>query len=95
MCYIFLLQTNYSVYKTSAQQSIDFDVNELLNNADLGSSLDPIKVIEKTLKKINVDILHILFIIPQTDEIESKVEVLVNRSQALKVSCRILNHNIN
>ena len=95
MFYIFLLQTNDSVYETKSQLSIDFDVNELLNDADIGSYLDPVKVIEKTLKKINADILRLLFIIPQTDNIKSKVEVLVKRSWALKVSCGILNHNIN
>ena len=64
MFYIFLLQTNDSVYETTSQQSIEFDVNELLNDADIGSSLDPFKVIDKTLKKINANILRLLFIIP-------------------------------
>ena len=64
MFYIFLLQTNDLVYETPTQQSINFDVNELLNDADIGSSLDPVKLIEKTLKKINVDMLRLLFIIP-------------------------------
>ena len=95
MFYIFVLQTSDLVYETTTQQSIDFDVKELLNNVDIGSSLDPIKVIEKTLKKNNADMLHLLFIIPQTDEIKAKVEVLLKRSQALKVSYGILNHNIN
>ena len=95
MFYIFFLLTNDLIYETTSHQSIDFDVNDLLNDADIGSSLEPVKVIENTLKEINVDILRLLFIIPQTDEIKSKVEVLVKRSQALKVSCRILNHNIN
>ena len=70
-------------------------MHELLHNVDIGSSLDPVKVIEKTLKKINEDILHLLFIILQTDDIKAKVEVLVKRSHALQVSCGILNHNIN
>ena len=86
MFYIFLFQTNDSVYETTSQQSIDFDVNELLNDVDVGSFLDPIKVIEKTLKTINVNILRPLFIIPQIDEIKPKVEVLHKRSQALKLS---------
>ena len=90
-----MLQTNDSVYETIAQQFIDFDVNELLNDVGIGSYLDPVKVREKTLKKINADTLHLLSIIPQTDEIKSKVEVLVKKSHALKVSCGILNHNIN
>ena len=70
-------------------------MHELLHDADIGSSLDPVKVIEKTLKKINVDILRLLFIIPHTYEIKAKVEVLVKRYHALQVSCGILNHNIN
>ena len=64
MFYIFLLYTNDSVYEIASQQSIYFDLNELLNDADIGSSLDLVKVIEKTLKKINVDIICLLFIIP-------------------------------
>ena len=61
---IFLLQTNYFIYETTSQQSIDFDVNQLLNNVDISSSLDPVKVIENKLKKNNANILHLLFIIP-------------------------------
>ena len=52
-------------------------MHELLHDADNGSSLDPVKVIEKTLKKFNAYILHLLFIIPQTEDIKSKVEVLI------------------
>ena len=53
MFYIFLLQTNDSLYEISSQQSIYFDVlHDLLNNDDIGSSIDPVKVIEKTLKKL-------------------------------------------
>ena len=89
------MQTNDSVYETTTQQSIDFDVNDLLNDADIGSSLELVKVIENTLKKINADMLCLLFIISQEDKIKAKVEVLHKRSQALKVSCKILNHNMN
>ena len=71
-------------------------MNELLNDANIdSSSLDLVKVIEKALKKINADIFHLLFNIVQTNEIKAKVEVLVKRSRALKVSHEILNHNIN
>ena len=83
------------MYETTSQQSIDFDVHELLHDGYIGSSLDPIKVIEKTLKKINKYILRLLLIILQTYEIKAKVEVLVKRSEALKLSYRTLNHNIN
>ena len=80
MFYIFLLQTNDSMYETTSQQSIDFDVHELLNDANISHPIESVNLTEKTLKTINVDILRLLFIIPQTDEIKSKVEALVNRS---------------
>ena len=70
-------------------------MNELLQDVDIGSSLDLVKVIEKNLKKIYEDILRLLFIVPQTDEIKAKVDVLVKILHALQVSCGILNHNIN
>ena len=76
-------------------KSIDINVNEIMHDAGIGYSLDPIKMIENILKKMNEDILHLLFIQPQTNEIKEKVDVLVKKSKALKVSCSILNYNIN
>ena len=50
MFYIFLFQNKYSLYETTSQKSIAFDVRELFHNDDIGYSLDLIKVIENTLK---------------------------------------------
>ena len=83
MFYILLLQMNDSVYETTSQQSIDFDVHELLNDGDISYSIKLIKVIENTLKKFNVDILRMFLIIPQADEIKARVEELVKISHAL------------
>ena len=66
-------------------------MDEIMHDVDIESSLYPIKMIDNTLKKLNEDILHPLFIQPQTNEIRAKVDVLVKISKALKVSCRILN----
>ena len=90
MFYIFLLQTSDSVYETTTNQSIDFDVNELFNDVGIGSSIDPMRMLEKNLKKIHVDMLRLLFIILHIDEIKANVQVMMQRSQALKVSCRII-----
>ena len=54
-------------------------MNELLNDANMRSSLHLAKLIEKTLKTINADMLRLQFIIPQTDELKEKVEVLHKR----------------
>ena len=66
-----------------------------MHDVVIGSSLDPINMIGKTLREINEDILHLLFIQPHTYEIRAKFDVFVKRSHALEVSCGILNHNIN
>ena len=89
------MQTTDSTYEPASEQSIDLYVDELMHDDGIGSSLDLIKMIENALKKINEDILRLLFIQPRTYEIRAKVDVFVKRLHALEVSCGILNHNIN
>ena len=95
MFYKILLQAIDSTFEKASEKSIYFDVHDFMHDADIGSSLETIKVGEKGLKKINEDILRLLFIVLQTDEIKAKVDVLVKRSHTLQVSCEILNNNIN
>ena len=61
--YIFLLQATDSEIDLASDKSIDIDLDEIMCDADIGSSLDPIKMIEKSLKK-NRDIICLLFIQP-------------------------------
>ena len=42
----------YSTFDLASDKSIDIDVDEIMCNVEIGSSLDPIKMIEKTLKKL-------------------------------------------
>ena len=70
-------------------------MDEMMHDAVIDSSLEPINMIEKGMKKINDDILRLLFILLQRDEIKYNVDILVKRSHTLHVSCGILNHNIN
>ena len=93
--YIVLLHTTDSAYETTLEQAITFDVDEMMHDAVIDSSLEPINMIENTLRKNNEYILLLLFIQLQTYEIRSKADVLVKRSHALKVSCGIFNHYIN
>ena len=90
-----LLQATDSTFEKASEKSIYFDVHDLMHDAGIGSSLEPINMIENTLRKNNEYILLLLFIQLQTYEIRSKVDVLVKRSHALKVSCGIFNHYIN
>ena len=50
MFYIFLLQATDSIIDLPSDKSIDIDVYEIMCDAKIGSSLDPIKMIEKALK---------------------------------------------
>ena len=95
MFYKILLQASDSTFEKASEKSIYFDVHDLMHDAGIGSSLEPIKMIEKGLKKINEDILRLLFILLQRDEIKYNVDILVKRSHTLQVNCRILNLNIN
>ena len=52
MFYIFLLQDIDSTFDLASNKSIDIDMDEIMVDDDIGSSLYPIKMIEKTLKKI-------------------------------------------
>ena len=94
MFYIFLLQTTDFAFEIVSEKSIALYVDELMHDDGIGSCLDLINMIEKALKKINEDIFYLLFIVPNTDEIRAKVDVLVKRLHALQVSYRISNHNI-
>ena len=51
MFYIYFMQAIDSVYEPTSEQSIDLDVDELMWNVGIGSSLDLINMIEKALKK--------------------------------------------
>ena len=95
MFYKILLQASDSTFEKASEKSIDLDVHELMCDASIGYSLESIKMIEKGLKKINEDILRLLFIVLQTDEIKAKVDVSVKRLHTLQVSYEILNNNIN
>ena len=64
MFYTFLLQTNDLVYETTTHQSLYFDVYELLNDVGIGSSIDPVKVLQKTLKKQHEEMVHLALAIP-------------------------------
>ena len=45
MFYIFLLQATNSIFDLASDKSIDIDVDEIIRDANIESSLDPIKMI--------------------------------------------------
>ena len=79
----------------SEQESIDMDVRDLMLDDDITLGVNPIEVVTKAKKKINQELLRLIFIQPQTNEIRAKLERLKNRSRCLDVSCSIFNQKIN
>ena len=51
MFYIFLLQDTDSTFDLASNKPIDIDVDEIIHDDDIVSSLDLIKMMKKTLKK--------------------------------------------
>ena len=51
MFYIFMLQIGDSIYETPTQQSLQFDVCQLMKDKKISTSVDLLKVLQKTMEK--------------------------------------------
>ena len=83
-----MLQTRDLVYETPTLQSLDFDVYQLLKDNEIGTSIDLLKVLQKTMEKQNEELVEFSLTVPQTKEIKSNIQLLIQRCQQLKISCR-------
>jgi hypothetical protein len=83
-----------ATHRPSTDTSIDMDVNELITDADIAFSANPIEMVRKATSKINREILRLMFIQPRTEEITTRVDRLLLRSQCLSVSCVIFIYKI-
>ena len=76
---MFLLQTGDLVYETPNQQSLQFEVYQLMKDKEIITSVDPLKVIQKTMEKQNEELILLSLTVPQTEEIKSKIQLLIQR----------------
>ena len=90
MFYIFLLQTWDSVYETPSQHSLQFEVSQLMKYNEISGSVDPLRVLQKTMEKQNEELVLLTLTILQTQETKSKIQLLLQRRQQLEVSYRII-----
>ena len=79
MFYIFMLQTRDLVYETPTQHSLQFEVSQLMKDNEISRSVDPSRVLQKTMEKQNEELLLLTLTVPQTQEIESKDQLLLDR----------------
>jgi len=83
----FLSQVTYPL----TEKSIEMDVDEIMCDDDIASSLNPFQMLKKSVKKLNAEILRLVFIQQQMEEIREKIDHLTMRSQSLNVSYGIFN----
>ena len=86
MFYIFLLQTGDSVYETSSQHSLQFDVSQLMKDNEISGSADPLRVLQQTMEKQNEELVSFTLTVPQTEETKSNIQLLLQRCRQLQVS---------
>jgi hypothetical protein len=79
----------------SKQQAINTDVDDLMCDDDITTSLNPFPMVKKRIKKLNAKLLHLLFIQLQTEENREDIDRLMKRIQGLNVNYGIFNKKIN
>ena len=92
--FFYVLIMSQATHRPSTDTSIDMDVNELITDGDIAFSANPIEMVRKATSKINREILRLMFIQPRTEEITTRVDRLLLRSQCLSVSCVIFIYKI-
>ena len=73
----YVLIMSHATHRPSTDTSIDMDVNELISDADIALSTNPIEMVRKSTTKINQEILRLMFIQPRTEEITARVDQLL------------------
>ena len=73
-------------YETTSQNSLQNEVSRLMRDSEIGESVDPLRVLQKTREKQNEELILLTLKIPQTEEIKSKIQLLLQRCRKLQVS---------
>ena len=90
MFYIFLLQTWDLVYETPSQHSLQFEVSQLMKDNEISRYADPSRVLQKTMEKQNEEPIILTLTVPQTEEIEKRIQLLLQQRKQLEVSSQII-----
>ena len=78
------------VYETPPQHSLQNEVSQLMRDSEIRGSADPLSVIQKTREKQNEELILLTLTVPQTEEIEEKIQLLLQRHKQLELSSRII-----
>ena len=85
-----MLQTGDSVYETPSQHSLQFEVCYLMKYNAISRSANQSRVLQKTMEKLNEELVLLTLTVPQTKEIKSKIQLLLRRCRQLQLSSQII-----
>ena len=60
-----------------------------MKDNEISTSVDPLKVLQKTMEKQNEELVELSLTFPQTEEIKEKIQLLIQRCRQLRVSSGI------
>ena len=61
-----------------------------MRDSEIRGSADPLSVLQKTRENKNEELILLTLTVPQTEEIEEKIQLLLQRCKKLEVSSRII-----
>ena len=88
-----MLQTRDSVYETPTQQSLQFDVSRLIKDNEIGTSVDPLKVLQKTMEKQNEEL--IFYGINSSTNRRDQIKDSIVNPEMLTIESKFRNNNVN
>ena len=65
-------------------------VSQLMKDNEISGSVDPLRVLQKMMKKQNEELFFLTLTVPQTEEIEEKIQLLLQRCKQLELSSQII-----
>ena len=86
MFYIFQLQTGDLVYETTSQNDLQNEVSQLMRDIEIRESVDLLRVLQKTREKQNEELIRLTLVVPQTEGIEQRIQLLLQQRKQVDVS---------
>ena len=77
---------NLREHETPTQQYLQFNVSQLMKYNEISRSVDPFRVLQKTMEKQNEELVLLTLTIPKTEETKSKIQLLLQICRQFQVS---------
>ena len=61
-----------------------------MRDSEIRESAEPLRVLQKTKEKQNEELILLTLVVPQTEGIKNKIQLLLQQHKQLEVSSRII-----